>query len=375
MPTEVIFEPGVISDAIKKADRVAPRKGAALDRAAGIVIDIDPSSDVPCVMRATNTELFYLETLSVISATGDAVRWRLPSNLLSVVVTAFPERGARQVKFESDDKDRRVVIRSGRTVSKIPVIDTETYPDWGVSSSDDLASIANLGELMARVEWAASKAGPTPLDGVLVNGKFLVATDRYRVARVPCEVSWASGEEPVVIPAFGISQSIAGMGAVDVGMSGNLFVVQPNDFMQFRTVTIAERFPSAIEKIFDVELPESVRLNKNDLMSRINQTVAFAGSNRDPIVEFYIGKEEFAVYLENTETGLFGDVIEIPGQALHERVIIRFTPKYLIDTLNHAPVNDIVLSYNPANPKRAAKISCDGGYEVIVSPRAEVKSK
>ena len=368
MFTVVSFEAGTIADAVKKAARVAPTKvGSAFDKAAGIIFDISPDTDAPCVIRATNTDIFYVETVDVIKAEGDVVRWRLPSQVMANIVGGMPGTAGKVITFTQ--KDSNVLeIASGRMRLKLVLNLNPYYPEWGITDADNLIVAPNFGGNITRVEWAASKNGPSPLDGVHISGTHIIATDRYRIARVPCEIDLPSG--PITIPAWSIGQLLKPMGDVSIGVDGALFVAQPDSFTQIKTTTMGQQY-LPIDKVTSLGFEEEIDINRSELLACIQNASQMAGADRAPVMTLIIGKSEVAVMMQNDEVGLFGDVIELNNQADHGRIRICFTPRMLMDALNNAPNDKIKFKYNPSNTNLPVGLDGDSGYEAWIAPRAE----
>lgn len=369
MTTRVTFEAGTISDALKRAARVAPAKvGSSFDKAAGIIFDVAPGTDAPCVIRATDIETFYVEVIDTNSCEGDACRWRLPSQLLAGVIGTLPGTTGKQVTFTWDGAGP-VIITSGRMKVQLNLNLNTFYPEWNVVDSLQLVNAPNFGGNITRVEWAASKEGPAPLNGVLIDGTHMLATDRYKVARVPCEIDVT---EPMVIPAWSIGSLMKQMGDVLVGSTGNMFVAMPDDYTQIQVVKLGGDMPP-VQKITSLSYEQEVSFDRTDLLDRISRAVQFAGADRAPILSIYIGRGGLAVFMQNDDIGLFGDEIDLTGQADHKRTKILFTPRMLIDALNHAPNPKVTLKYNPSNVMIPVCIDGDSGYEAWVAPRREMK--
>lgn len=368
MLTVVSFEAGTIADAVKKAARVAPTKvGSAFDKAAGIVLDVSPTTDAPCVVRATDTDVFYLESVDVVKAEGDAVRWRLPSQIVANIIGGLPATQGKLVTFTQMNPNQ-IEISSGRMKLKLILNANPYYPDWNVTDAGSLSTAPNFGGNITRVEWAASKNGPSPLDGVHIDGTHIIATDRYRVARVPCGINLPGG--PITIPAWTIGALLKQMGDVEIGVDGNLFVAQPDPYTQIKTTIMGQQY-MPINKVTSVTFEEEVDLNRSELLNKIQSASQMAGADRAPTMTIIVGKSELAVMMANDEIGLFGDVIELNGQADHNRTHIRFTPRMFIDALNNAPNDKIKFKYNPSNTKGPVGIDGDSGYEVWIAPRSE----
>lgn len=370
MTTSVTFEAGTIADSMKKAARIAPSKvGSAFDKAAGIILDITPGSETPVIVRATDTQVFLLESVDSVKCDGDPVRWRLPSMVLANVIGSLPATAGKNVTFSTDPKTPgQISISSGRMRVKLNLNGNPYYPEWDPFDSTGLTLAPNFGSNLTRVEWAASKAGPSPLDGVHLDGEYLIATDQYRIARVPCKLELPRG--PVTIPANTIGHLIKPMGDVLIGVSEHLFFVMPDDYTQITTNQLAGKFPP-VEKVMAFEYEQEVKLNKNLVIQLIQNAGNFTGTDRAPILTLFLGKGELAGMMQNSEVGLFGDVVELPGQMQHPRVQIKFTPKMLLDALNNAPNSDITIKYSPSATNKPVCIDGDSGFQVWIAPRGD----
>jgi DNA polymerase III sliding clamp (beta) subunit (PCNA family) len=370
MTTSVTFEAGTIADSMKKAARVAPSKvGSAFDKAAGIVIDLDPTGPAPVIVRATDTELFLLESLDSIKCEGTPARWRLPSMVLANVLGSLPATAGKTVTFTMDEKTpNQIVISSGRMRVRLNRIDSKYYPEWDPFDATGLTNAPNFGANITRIEWAASKAGPPPLNGIRLDGEHLITTDQYRIARVPCRLDLPAG--PVTILAGGIGSLIKPMGDVLIGAAGYLFYVMPDDYTQITTTLIGGNYPN-VEKVMGMPFEQEVKVSKNALIQLIQNAGNFAGSDRFPILTLFFGREELAGMMANSEVGLFGDVLELAGQMDHKRVQIKFTPKNILDALNNAPSDMITIKYNPSATNKPICIDDPAGYQVWIAPRGD----
>lgn len=368
--TSVTFETGTISDAVRRAAKIAPGKaGHAFDKANGILFEINPAAEVQCLIRTTNLDAFHSEIIGTVSADGDPVRWRLPSQLLAQVVGSLPLKSGSQVTFTQEK--RRVTVKQDRMKATMGLIDDDAYPDWEMFDGSSLTTVSALGGRVAMVEWAATNDGTPPLCGVYLDGEYAYATDRYRLARVPCKLDLA---KPIVIPAGILGQCLKSMG--DTGMQANehQLLLAPDAYTQLKTVIYdIQYFP--VKMMFDTTQYEThVEINKVDLLEKLNQANSYVGAERNPTVRTFWGRGEIAVMMENQEMGLFGNVVELPGQLDHARVEIKFSPKNLMDALVHAPENKVTIHYDnlTTDPRvsKNVKVTGGAGYECIVMKRA-----
>lgn len=368
--TSVTFETASLADAIKKAARIAPSKsGHAFDKAAGIVLDIFPGEDVQCVVRATNTDVFSAEVVGVVSAEGKEVRWRLSSMLLSGVVATLPITNGKMVSFTQEGSN--VKMTSGRTKATMILMDPTYYPNWDSFDPDGMTQVSGLGGRLEQVEWAASTAPQPPLCGVYLDGLFAIATDRYRLARVPCVIDLP---RPVIIPAGILGSVLRPMGDVGIAVRGSTLEISVDGYHQVHTITYDMEFPN-LGKVTRTSYPQEVEVNKGAFLEMVQRANTFTGSDRAPLIRMFFGREEVAVMVTNDEIGLLGDVIEVPGQITHPRTEIRFTPKNIIEAVNKAPGSKVKLCYDRESPRSPMYISDGSGYESWVVPRAEMKAE
>lgn len=366
MTTSITFENADISDAIKKAGRVAPNKsGIAFDKAAGMVLEIHPGGEPACLVRTCDLDVFFTEAVSCVASSGDPVRWRLPSQPLLAVVGTLPIGTGKTVTLTQDGN--RIAISSGRLKANLVLMLIDSYPDWDMFDSSALSTITGLGGKLSLVEWAASSHNDPPLCGVHLDGTSAIATDRYKMARVPCKIDLA---KPITIPAGIMSGLLHSMGDTAIGVNGHQFLLAPSDFTQIATVIYAVDYPN-VSRVMITEHEETVEVGKAVILDKLNRANQFAGNERAPMLKIFFGKSEIAPLMVNSEVGLIGDVIEVDGQISHPRVEIKLSPKNIIDAINRAPGDRIKISYNPLEPNKPLYIWDGSGYESWVPPRRD----
>lgn len=372
--TKVVFETATIADAIKKASRIAPSKGKAFDKAAGIVLDVNPGTDAPIVIRATDLDLFSMEWVDVVEAEGPAVRWRLPSTLLASVIASFPIGSGSTTVFQeiTDAKGHSFIqVTNRRTKAKFNMMRIEDYPNWSVFDPDNLYAADDFGGRIAQVEWAAAKSDSSPvLSGVHFDGSQCVATNRYRLAA--SEMKIPDLEFPITVPAGILGQILKQTGEVRIGIDGGQLLIMPDEHTQIRAVLFGQEYPN-VARVMKRDQPETLKVKRTPLLEVIGRAVTFTGADRFPCLRIFFGKEEIAVLMNNDEIGLLGDVIEVPGHCSHERIEIKFTPKNITDAINKAPNEEIEISYDPSNTKGILYLNGGSGYEAWIVPRGDAQ--
>lgn len=370
--TRLVFETAALADAIKKAEKIAPSTaGQAFDKAAGILMEVNPGTPAPVIIRATNLDLYSMEWLDVIESEGAPVRWRMPSRLLSQVVSSLPIGSGRNVTMEDQTNGRQVQVHitSGTTKARFNLMDADYYPSWPAFDPDKLTPVADLGGRMAQVEWATAKTEP-PICGVNFDGEYVQATDKYRLVRAPLQIAGMS--DPVTIPAKILAPLLKQTGEIMIAFSGEQLYLMPDEHSQYRAVIYGQPFPNLSRPMSRV-LPNSFKVKKTQILEILQRASSFADSNRDPVLRCFIGKQEFAVMMENEETGLLGDRINLAGQVDHPRVEVKFTPKNIIEPITQAPSDEIEFYYNAEDGVSPIKIDGGSGFEAWTMPRRSIE--
>lgn len=358
--TSVTFETATLQVAVKKAARIAPSKGAAFDKASGIVIDVQDES---VVLRATNLDVYYMEWVDFTAREGENVSWRLPASVLNEIVGNMPISSGSTVTLKQEG--RMLLFSCGRLRGKLAIMDIIYYPIWYAFDPDEMFTAQNFGGRMAQAEWAADKT-QIPICGLYMDGNVLVATNRFQLAIVDMPIE--NFGQPITFPAGILSTVLKQTGDIEIGVDSNQLLLMPDEHTQIRAVVYDVPYPDYKSILARAILPQSVTLDKTIVTTLINQAMSMVGSNRNPKIKVFIGREQLACMLEG-DLGHIGNVVDIPGQALHERVEIHFTPSYLTQAIEASSGERFDLKYNPEKVDGMVAIDSGGGYQGFVMAR------
>ena len=359
----IIFETAVIQSAASKASRVAPTKGSAFDKSAGIVLEVQPDEDYPAIIKATDTQTFYMEWLNAIEAEGPAESWRLPSDALDLILQKMPVGSGCQVKMERVPEG--VKITAGSKRGRLNVMRMDEYPTMLPFDSTNLVDAPGFIEKISQVEWAADPSGAAPLGYVLLDGKVARATDRHRLAVSTLEFEC---DDPILVQARTLTRVLGKNTNPRIGVDNGMLHLMPDDHTQIRTSTYEGSYPDT-SRLMDRDKPNTIRCRKKDLIDIMEAALTVAGNERFPSMDLHIGREEIAASLANKSYGLFGDVLSVPGQADHKRMMITITPKLLMDAINQAPDEVIVFGYDITNLRKPLYVNGGSGFEAWVALR------
>jgi DNA polymerase III sliding clamp (beta) subunit (PCNA family) len=371
--TKLRFEVAALAAAIKKASRIAPTKaGKALDSSAGIVFEISPKYPNQVTLKSTNLEVFYLEVVPALEVTADEdTVWRLSSSMLAQIVGSYPLGSGQTMTMEL--KGQQIHLSQNRSRGRLNMMRPEGYPRWTAVPPVDLCTVEKFGALIGAVEWAAARRGEPPLTGVHLNGHAVAATDRYRMAMMPCSVTLPA---PVTIPSGVLGAVIRPEADVQMGMVDSTLLLMPDEATQIRTVIYDVQFPNVMN-FASYTPPAMIEVNKSGVLDILQRAVIMTQNERDvPTVTVIVGKGEFAAMGADQEMGLLGDSILLNGtQASHPRVQFKFTPQNIIDGINNCPSDKVVIYYNPEDVTKPWKIDGGSGYIAVGIPREEGKAE
>lgn len=362
---KLVFENATIQDAMVKACRVAPTRGSAFDQAAGVLLTVDEDGQVS--LRATDTLVFYHEIVDAVSVEGYG-EWRFPSVLLGGFFAKLRIGSGKTISLEDDPSDNVVRVSSGNTRAKFRKIDPTYFPPWEPFNDDSLTSVSNLGDRINMIQWATAEGRDSNvLSGIYFDGEIIAATNRYMLAAAPCPIESLKGET-VIAPASAFNSISNTIKEARVGVDGGHLLIMPDDSTQIKVVTFAEEYPR-IDRVMHRNQPATVEIEKDHLIEIMDRANVFSGSSRTPALTVIIGQEDVAVMMNDEEFNSLGDVIDVAGQATHNRVYIEFIPKNIMDAVRAGPNKNIKIHYNPTSTKKPVRVDGGSGYEAWIAPR------
>lgn len=366
--TRVVFETAALADSIKRAAKIAPTRGAAFDKAAGIIFQINPAELESVTLKATNLDVWFMEMLDVIECGGTLVQWRLPSVVFANTIAALPIGSGKTVTMEDESYPGIVLISSGRTKLRINLIKSDAYPHWEAFDDALLEKVSGLGGMLNRVSWACSKR-EVPFTGIHLTGHDLVACDRIRFAKLPCEVPL---DRPITIPFSALGDIMGTESEIRIGVSSNQLLLMPDESTQVRAVIYEQNYPD-VSKLLERHRnkPNHIIVPKALLTEAIKRAEQIVRVDRTPKLYMNIGNQLIHLYMADKSAGDIEDVIELPGQCQHEYIKLIFTPKNVSDALDSCPGDQVTIGYDASNPNAVMHLDGGNGYEAFASPRKE----
>jgi len=358
-----------LHDALQRASKIAPTKGAAWDRAQGIHLTFGEGF---IEVRSTNTEMTYFQRVDAEVAVMGT--YRMPSTILPSFVASMPMvKDTDRCRFLIDEASpSKVTVQYGKSKLKASVkLIVGSYPEFGPIKLEGMTPAQELASSVEAVTWACDDSGK--LAGVLINGEDLIALDGKVAARINCEVST---EAPIVallsplVPLLKLGTNIHIKGVE------NKLVIALDDTTQITTTLILEPFPDIIDRMRAIELPDSFQVNRQRLIDGLSRLTTFIkSSDRLPVCELRISQDLCEVGL-TSDSGEVQDACVITDQTMSQDKTFKFNPNRLIQALESFKSSTVTIRYTPELPTRKPVhiANPSGEYEVWVIPMADTAS-
>ena len=180
----------LLHEALQRAIRVAPTKGAGFDKAGGLQFFV---KDTELWIQACDLERTFFQK---IPATVELpMEFRIHTNIARFV-GSLPMTGDQEVRFhiESDTGRIEVQYMKSPTKMKVPTVVGE-YPNIEWHDYDSMDDAFELAGKLASVAWATEDSASGVLSGVRIDGQWIEALCSKQMAQIKCAVKT---DEPVV---------------------------------------------------------------------------------------------------------------------------------------------------------------------------------
>lgn len=351
----IVAETATLADAAQRAARVSPTKGAAFDKANGVLLEVRPSTNAPLRIKATDLESTYWQRIGVIETGDERADWRFPSGLLAGILMGLPLDTGSTVSITEKSEDE-VVIKCGRKRSKIRLL-RGTYPAVKPYDPSGMETVTGFAKRINQVAWSAHPDNP-PLSGVHLDGERLIACDRVRLVVVPCEVPI---ERPITVPGHAIAALSKNLSEVKLRATDRRLEVMPDDDTQL-TATIYDAAYPAVLGIMRDNFAGTLDVDRAEFADAISRMLVLVKGERYPRLRVTIGDGVIFLSMQVPEVGLMEDEIECVGGPTVDRVTVEFTPQNVLGALTHALTERVEVRYGVADdPERLAPVEVVGG--------------
>lgn len=363
--TTATFETATLADAVRKAARFAPTKGAELDKAGGIMIELEePMETSVATIRSTNLSVFYRQTIRPVRMTLDGTaRWRVSSVLLENIVSKLPMTLGATVTI-ADDGDS-LKIKAGKIRSQIRLYDPDAhFPDWSPFDPYGMETVEGFAQRVAQVRWACEQKAGTVLAGVHIDGEHLWATDRTTAVRVPllCPL-----DRPVTVPLSDLLDLVRDHPEVALRASEDALELMPDQDTQVRVMLLAGEFPrGGLRDFLNFPVGEPVMLDKQMVLPAIDRLMVLDAGDRYPVVKVELCDAQMRFRREVPDVGWIDETIELPQEVQPYSMWIN--PTALREALQAIAGADVEFAHGDG-PLDAYSIKDGRGFTAMTMPR------
>lgn len=363
----VTFEAAAVAGAVAKANRVAPTKGQAFDRSAGILFELRPDKlERTVAVKATNLDVTYLEWVEPLALTGPSGDWRVPSTLLAGILQGLPMGTGQRVTIAEKENEKDVLlITAGRIKAKIRTFaGVDTFVKWEPFDETLLVDVSGFASRVAQASWACDRE-TAPYSGVHISGTHIIATDRYRLVKVPCVVPVA---EAITVPLDVIAPIMRNLSDCRLRATDTRLQLMPDSHTQITSTIFGLKYPD-VAAFTSKALPDEMTVDRDLLVDSMQRMLVLAKGERYPTLRLTVGSGTIEVHMNVPDVGEMEDTISAAEGAAHDPFTIYFTPQNLVDGLMHAGNPKTKIGYDASNPRSPFRIDDGGGYAAWIVPR------
>lgn len=361
--TTIVCETASLADALRRAGRVAPKRGTALVQSGGFVFDVGSKK---VLLRATDTNTFFSHFLYPESIEGDQCQWRVSSALAQRLITSLPAGSGQHVTLRS--VGGVLEVSQGSTRATLPLMDAASYPQWLPAQPPENSHVINgFGSILDQVAWAAQRGETEATSAVLVTEGEVVAATGSGIALAPHGGIEVLGE-PALVSLASVSPVLAHMPDVAVWLDDNSMYLSPNEFIQVKCRIWGERFP-AYKNATSREFEHSIRIPSEEtraIVTRLRAVVEGDKLSAHVWLTISAGQIEF---FGSDDAGIASvtETLKLPeGEGTHAPTSLRLRADVLSDALNKSPGSTLVISYDTMELAPALRVDGEGGYSCWV---------
>ncbi len=355
------IETAVFADAANRAARVSPTKGAAFDKAHGLVLEVHPDNERQVFIKSTDLETTFLTRMRAAKCDGTGGVWRINAHVLAGFLSQLPTAPGSLVTLV--DSKEKLVLRAGKTKANLRTMSPDDFPPFTEYDESGMTLVPNLGQAVSQVAWAVDR-DTDPRTGVHIDGERLVACNGTLMAEVPLV---AAVDEPVTAPLQSLSNAMKNTAEVWIKAMSKRLYLRPDQDTQATSRIFAVAYPDLNPMRQRVEgHANRVEVSVEILVECIRRQMVLCKGDRYPLIKVTFLDGSLAIEMDVPELGTIEDEIDCKGGALGSTEIW-FTPGVLTQALGAMSSATATIAY--ANPLDPVSMTDGMGYRCIAMPR------
>jgi DNA polymerase-3 subunit beta len=348
-------------EALGTAGRAVANRGGALPVLSGVRMEL-----VGDTLSLTGSDLdLTISVTATVSGSSDGVAV-VPAKIASDVVRSL-DAGRVELTVEGDEAQ----ITSGRFSSSIRLLPADEFPRQAAPAEHAVTLDAgDLSSALSQVVPAASSDDARPiLTGVLMaaegGGLRLVATDSYRLAVRDLEGSAVLDEgQSVLVPSRALRELVRALGAGDVTLRlGEREATFEVGTTRVTTRLIEGEFPN-YRGLIPSTYPNRMVVSRDALGDAVRR-VRLMAREATP-VRLTMGPNGVELDAVTQDIGQASEAVE--GTFEGTELTVGFNPDYLLDGIEVAPGDEVVLETTDANKPAVLRATGRDDFLYLLMP-------
>lgn len=364
---EFTCETATLADAVAKANRIAPNKGAAFDLAHGILFEVNPGPAQPYVyVKACDLETTYNHRVQILSGQGYGT-WRLPSAVLAGFMNALPLGDGATVTFSYNEKQERVVVKAGKTKGAFRCFDPESFPKFGWFDESKLVAVPGFAKKCQQVAWAVDPKS-APLSGVHIDGESLVGCDRNRLAEVPIKVPV---DHAITAPLTALAGVIKNTDEIKLAAIGNKLYLMTDNDTQATSILYMDPYPNVggLRELMR-KADRSAKINVEPFVEIVERMLTLCKTERYPLLSLRFERDLLRIKMDVPDMGRIDDEMDCV-YPMDDNFTIHFTPGPLLTAMKVCAAAQSSWVFGPGS-MNIVSITDGSGYRCLTMPRKEL---
>ena len=327
----------LLHEALQRAIRVAPTKGAGFDKAGGLQFMV---KDTELWIQACDLERTFFQK---IPATVELpMDFRIHTNIARFV-GSLPMSGDQEVRFHIDSDTGRIEVQymKSPTKMKVPTVVGE-YPRIEWHDYDSMDDAFELAGKLASVAWATEDSATGVLSGVRIDGQWIEALCSKQMAQIKCAVKT---DEPVVAVVKTLTPLIAQGSRVRLKAMHGRVVIALDETAQVSSSTVLGAWPNLAERMEKIDLPHEFKVNRQRLLDALNRVMAFTNGDRFPRINLNVLNDRLMISLTEAKDGDITDSIALTSWKGEGPVEFCFNPAWLAKALDTFPGAEVKVNF------------------------------
>lgn len=366
-----VFDNAVLADAVNKAARIAPNKGAAFDKAGGIEFMVNPASRM-CRVRSTDLDVTFEQDIEMLDGKGEVRHWRMPAQFLSGLVGTLPMGDGAAAEFIDRGVDQAIRIKANRDVIKLNMyagaLDDALFK-WQPNS--EFWQAHDLAAKVDQVSWATDPKSNL-LQGVHISGTHLIATDTQVMAMVPAVIDMP---EPITVPLSTLTQLLNGASDCSLATAEKRCLIMLDEHTRVSSVLMEGKYPD-VQRAMREDFIGSMKVHRATFSDTLDRLMVLGRADKLPVLRMVLKGgglvSTLVLDLDIHDKGRMQSEFDVETE-FEGDYETNFTPTKIQNALSHAKADFVHLDFGHTTPEKSPlsmmRMRDDKGYVAYIMPR------